>query len=120
MTEKEVMNYDGLLAGQVYEVDTVPLAEGQKVVRGDLLECVVTEGVPAATFAKATAEAKTVNLYRIAAENKDTTGGQADIVGYGAGYYNSQKVNVSGDAEKNRIALKGAGMILKQCQSGTM
>ena len=118
--EREVINYDGLLAGPVYQVDTVRLASGQTVARGDLLECVVTEGVPAATFSKASAAAKVGNLYRIAAENVDASDGESDVVGYGAGYYNLAKVGLEGDKDTNVLALKGAGIILTQCQDGTV
>lgn len=116
---REFLNYDGLLAGEVYTVDTVNLAGSQTVVRGDLLECVVTEGAPATTFAKVTAPAKVGNIYRIAAEDA-TTSAETPIVAYGAGYYNKAKVNVNGDETTNVNVLKASGIILKDVQDGTI
>ncbi len=117
---REVLNYDDLIAGEVYAVDTITLAASQSVVRGDLLECVVTSGVPAETFAKTTAAAAVGNIYRISAEDVTTDAATASMVGYGAGYYNANKVNVAGDATTNKNALSASGIILRGVQSGTI
>lgn len=112
----EVMRYDALHAGEVYVNTTVPLAKGT-YVRGDLLECTVTDGVPAATFHKATAAATAENIYLIAAEGK-TLAEAGTISAYGAGYYDIANVGIVGDATTNKIVLLAQGIVLRDCQSG--
>lgn len=117
---KEVCNYDGLLAGEVQVVESIPVATGQTIKRGDLLECAVTEGTAATEFSKVSAVAKVGNIYRIAADDIDTTSGASVVAAYGAGYYNASKVVVSGDMATNKMALRASGIILVNCQGGTV
>ena len=117
---KEVCNYDGLLAGEVQTVESIPVAASQTIKRGDLLESKVTEGTAATEFTKVADVAKVGNIYRIAADDIDTTSGASVVAAYGAGYYNAAKVTVSGDITVNKMALRATGIILVNCQSGTV
>lgn len=112
----ETMSYDALFAGEVLITTAVPVATGT-YARGDLLECTVTSGVPAATFHKATAAAVAGNIYMIAAEAKilDAAG---TIDAYGAGYYDIAEVAIVGDATTNKLVLLSQGIVLKACQTG--
>lgn len=112
----EVMTYDALIAGEVYVSATVPAAAGT-YARGDLLECAVTTGVPAATFHKAAAAAVAGNIYMIAAEGK-TLEAAGEIAAYGAGYYDEDQVATTGDATTNKLVLLAQGIVLRACQSG--
>ena len=116
--QKEYCNYDGLLAGEVQTVESIPVAASQTIKRGDLLESKVTEGTAATEFTKVSDVAKVGNIYRIAANDIDTTSGASVVAAYGAGYYNASKVTVSGDAKVNKMALRASGIILVNCQSG--
>ena len=118
MFETQALTYDNLIAGEVYVVETIPVAQGQTVTRGHLLECKVTTGTPATKFSVPSAAAAVGNIYRIAANDIDTTSGASVVAAYGAGYYNAAKVTVSGDAKVNKMALRASGIILVNCQSG--
>lgn len=112
----ETMSYDALFAGEVLVTAPVPAAAGT-YARGDLLECAVTSGVPAATFHKAAAAAVAGNIYMIAAEAK-TLDAAGTIDAYGAGYYDIAKVAIVGDASTNKLVLLSQGIVLKACQTG--
>lgn len=112
---KEVCNYDGLIAGEVYEIENIPVAQSQTIKRGDLLESKVTEGTAETEFTKASDVAKVGNIYRISADDVDTTDGAGTVTAYGAGYYNASKVTMSGDKQVNKMALRASGIILKHC-----
>lgn len=117
--ETQALTYDNLLAGEVYVVETVPVAQGQTVTRGQLLECKVTTGTPATSFSVPSAAAAVGNIYRIAAQDIDTTSGAGKVVAYGAGYYNIDAVTMSGDASVNQMVLRASNIVLKNCQSST-
>lgn len=111
----ETMSYDALYAGEVL-VDAAVPAAAATYARGDLLECTVTSGVPAATFHKATAAAVAGNIYMIAAEAK-TLDAAGTISAYGAGYYDIDQVGIVGDATTNKMVLLAQGIVLKACQT---
>lgn len=123
---REVMNYDGLIAGPVYTIATVPLAASQQVKRGDLLvaEVTVAAGASAntiaASFSKNAAQCAPGNLYMIAAEDADTTSGAGTVLAYGAGTYNKAGVALTGDATTNALVLLQQGIVLTPVQSGTV
>lgn len=131
---KEVNNYDGLLAGEVYTIAPVSIAKSQTIARGDLLVCPTTDGVPGTAFSKATAnptlgklnvtgEVTAVSLtdyiYAIAAEDITTTSNPGKITAYTAGYFNKSKVGLPGGfADGNKYALLARGIVLRDAQSG--
>lgn len=123
---QEVMNYDGLLAGTPYVIDAVPLATSQTIKRGDLLiaETTVATGASANTiatsFSKASAVAAPGNLYMIAAEDATTDSSAGTVLAYGAGYYNANSVNLTGDITTNRLVLLQQGIVLMNVQDGTV
>ena len=112
----EAMSYDALFGGEVIVTAAVPAAAGT-YARGDLMECTVTSGVPAATFHKATAAAVAGNIYMIAAEAK-TLAEVGTMDTYGAGYYDIAKVGIVGDETTNKLVLLSQGIVLKACQTG--
>ena len=113
---RETFNYDALVAGEIYGVMSVPVAAGVAVKKGDLLECVVTSGAPAATFTKPVAAAKTTNIYAIAAEDVEAGEGVVKVTAYTSGYFGKTAVKFGGatTAEANEIALLAHGIYLKE------
>ncbi len=124
--QREVMNYDSLIAGPVHTIATVPLAASQQVKRGDLLVAAVTvaTGAGASTiapsFSKNSAVCAPGSLYMIAAEDADTTGGAGKVLAYGAGTYNRAGVTLTGDAATNALVLLQQGIVLTSVQSGAV
>lgn len=114
----EELTFSTLITGPVHVHTTIPLAAGQTVQRGDLLECVVTSGVPANTFSKASAAAKAGNLYMIAAEDVTTGESAGTICAYGAGNYNIDAVGLTGDQTVNKLVLLLQGIVLETVKSG--
>ena len=124
---REVMNYDSLLAGPTQVIATVPLAASQTVKRGDLLVAAVTiaagasASTIAASFSKAAAAAAPGNLHMIAAEDVTTdSSGAGQVLAYGAGYYNQDAVGLTGDLNTNKLVLLQQGIVLVPVQSGTV
>lgn len=134
---REVNNYDGLLAGEVYTLAPVSIAKSQTIARGDLLVCSTTDGVPGATFSKATANptmgkltvtgavtavSLTDYIYAIAAQDITTTASAVGVAtAYLAGIFNKSKVGLpSGFADGNKYALLARGIVLREAQSGTI
>lgn len=134
---REVSNYDGLLAGEVYAIAPVTIAVSQTIARGDLLVCSTTDGVPGSTFSKATANptmgkltvtgavtavSLTDYIYAIAAEDVTTTGSvTGKAMAYFNGYFNKAKVGLpSNFADANKYALLARGIVLRDAQSGTI
>ena len=122
---REVMNYDSLLAGPTQVIATVPLAASQTVKRGDLLVAAVTiaagasASTIAASFSKAAAAAAPGNLHMIAAEDVTTdSSGAGQVLAYGAGYYNQDAVGLTGDLNTNKLVLLQQGIVLVPVQSG--
>ena len=113
---RETFNYDSLVAGEIYGVMSVPVAAGVDVKKGDLLECVVSSGAPAATFTKPTGVAKTTNIYAIAAEDVAAGEGVVKVTAYTGGYFGETAVKFGGatTAEDNKIALLAHGIYLKE------
>lgn len=113
---RETFNYDALVAGEIYGVASVPVAAGVAVAKGDLLECVVSSGTPAATFTKPTGTAKTTNIYAIAAEDVAAGDGVVKVTAYTNGYFGKTAVKFGGEttAEDNEIALLANGIYLKE------
>ena len=113
---REVFNYEALVAGEIYGVASVPVAAGVAVAKGDLLECVVSNGAPAATFTKPAGVAKTTNIYAIAAENAEAGEGVKKVTVYTNGYFGKTAVKFGGatTADENEIALIAHGIYLKE------
>lgn len=101
---KETFTYDELNVGG-YETVEVAIATGQKIKRGDLLILTGDE------FAKDTAGAKVGEVYCIAAEDVDTTGGAGTGVAYFSGKFNRAKVTEQASKGKEYI-LAAQGIIL--------
>lgn len=123
----EVTNYDELLCSQPRVIDVVPLAASQSVKRGDLLLCAVTVAAGAsastiaASFSKAAAVAAPGNLYMIAAEDATTDSSAGEVLAYGAGDYNINRINnLTGDETTNRLVLLQQGIVLHHAQSGVV
>ena len=123
----EVTNYDELLCSQPRVIDVVPLAASQSVKRGDLLLCAVTvtagasASTIAASFSKAAAVAAPGNLYMIAAEDATTDSNAGEVLAYGAGDYNINRINnLTGDETTNRLVLLQQGIVLHHAQSGVV
>lgn len=134
---REVSNYDGLLAGEVYTIVPVSIATSQTVKRGDLLVCSTTDGVPGTTFSKAAANptlgkltvsgavssvSLTDYIYAIAAEDITTSSSATGkITAYTAGYFNKSKVGLPlGFSDGNKYALLARGIVLRDAQSGAI
>ena len=125
----EVTNYDELLCSQPRVIDVVPVATGQTIKRGDLLVCTVTTTVAGSsataaigsTFSKASAVAAPGNLYMIAAEDVTTDSSAGEVLAYGAGDYNINRINnLTGDETTNRLVLLQQGIVLRHAQSGVV
>lgn len=123
----EVTNYDELLCSQPRVIDMVPVAASQTIKRGDLLVCAVTTTVSdssataaiGSTFSKASAVAAPGNLYMIAAEDVTTDSSAGEVLAYGAGDYNINRINnLTGDETTNRLVLLQQGIVLRHAQSG--
>jgi hypothetical protein len=110
--------YDNLFTGAVGEPVTIQVASGLTINRGDLLECVVTAGAPAASFTKPTAAAVTTNVYAIAADTITTTA-ISKIPAYIEGDFNANKVALGGASTvaANYNTLLAQGIVLKTPQS---
>lgn len=126
---EEVTNYDELLCSQPRVIDMVPVATSQTIKRGDLLVCAVTTTVAGSsataaigsTFSKASAVAAPGNLYMIAAEDVTTTSSAGEVLAYGAGDYNINRINnLTGDETTNRLVLLQQGIVLHHAQSGVV
>ncbi len=125
----EVTNYDELLCSQPRVIDMVPVAASQTIKRGDLLVCAVTTTVSdssataaiGSTFSKASAVAAPGNLYMIAAEDVTTDSSAGEVLAYGAGDYNVNRINnLTGDETTNRLVLLQQGIVLRHAQSGVV
>ena len=125
----EVTNYDELLCSQPRVIDMVPVAATQTIKRGDLLVCAVTTTVSdssataaiGSTFSKASAVAAPGNLYMIAAEDVTTDSSAGEVLAYGAGDYNINRINnLTGDETTNRLVLLQQGIVLRHAQSGVV
>lgn len=125
----EVTNYDELLCSQPRVIDMVPVAASQTIKRGDLLVCAVTTTVSdssataaiGSTFSKASAVAAPGNLYMIAAEDVTTDSSAGEMLAYGAGDYNINRINnLTGDETTNRLVLLQQGIVLRHAQSGVV
>lgn len=125
----EVTNYDELLCSQPRVVDMVPVAASQTIKRGDLLVCAVTTTVSdssataaiGSTFSKASAVAAPGNLYMIAAEDVTTDSSAGEVLAYGAGDYNINRINnLTGDETTNRLVLLQQGIVLRHAQNGVV
>lgn len=125
----EVTNYDELLCSQPRVIDMVPVATSQTIKRGDLLVCAVTTTVAGSsataavgsTFSKASAVAAPGNLYMIAAEDVTTTSSAGEVLAYGAGDYNINRINnLTGDETTNRLVLLQQGIVLHHAQGGVV
>lgn len=125
----EVTNYDELLCSQPRVIDMVPVAASQTIKRGDLLVCAVTTTVSGSsataaigsTFSKASAVAAPGNLYMIAAEDVTTDSSAGEVLAYGAGDYNINRINnLTGDETTNRLVLLQQGIVLRHAQSGVV
>ena len=125
----EVTNYDELLFSQPRVIDMVPVATSQTIKRGDLLVCAVTTTVSGSsataaigsTFSKASAVAAPGNLYMIAAEDVTTDSSAGEVLAYGAGDYNINRINnLTGDETTNRLVLLQQGIVLRHAQSGVV
>ena len=125
----EVTNYDELLCSQPRVIDMVPVAASQTIKRGDLLVCAVTPTVSGSsataaigsTFSKASAVAAPGNLYMIAAEDVTTDSSAGEVLAYGAGDYNINRINnLTGDETTNRLVLLQQGIVLRHAQSGVV
>lgn len=125
----EVTNYDELLCSQPRVIDMVPVAASQTIKRGDLLVCAVTTTVSdssataaiGSTFSKASAVAAPGNLYMIAAEDVTTDSSAGEVLAYGAGDYNINRLNnLTGDETTNRLVLLQQGIVLRHAQSGVV
>lgn len=125
----EVTNYDELLCSQPRVIDMVPVATSQTIKRGDLLVCAVTTTVSdssataaiGSTFSKASAVAAPGNLYMIAAEDVTTDSSAGEVLAYGAGDYNINRINnLTGDETTNRLVLLQQGIVLRHAQSGVV
>lgn len=125
----EVTNYDELLCSQPRVIDMVPVAASQTIKRGDLLVCAVTTTVSdssataaiGSTFSKASAVAAPGNLYMIAAEDVTTDSSAGEVLAYGAGDYNINRINnLTGDETTNRLVLLQQGVVLRHAQSGVV
>lgn len=128
----EELKFEPLITGPANSVGAVPLDANQVVVKGDLLECSVTtkaicaaagteitaSSAIATTFHKATAAAKPGNVYVIAAEDVTTSGSAGTVCAYGAGFYNIDKVGITGDAATNKLVLLAQGIVLEKVKSG--
>lgn len=95
MANRESFEYSQLFAGEVGHIVRVPVS-GATVKRGDILEGTVTSGAVAATFKKATADAKVGNIYVVCAEAKENYTGE--VVAYADGYFDAGQVKIN-DAE---------------------
>ena len=125
----EVTNYDELLCSQPRVIDMVPVTTSQTIKRGDLLVCAVTTTVAGSsataaigsTFSKASAVAAPGNLYIIAAEDVTTDSSAGEVLAYGAGDYNINRINnLTGDETTNRLVLLQQGNDLHHAQSGVV
>lgn len=125
----EVTNYDELLCSQPRVIDMVPVVASQTIKRGDLLVCAVTTTVSdssataaiGSTFSKASAVAAPGNLYMIAAEDVTTDSSAGEVLAYGAGDYNINRINnLTGDETTNRLVLLQQGIVLRHAQSGVV
>ena len=125
----EVTNYDELLCSQPRVIDMVPVAASQTIKRGDLLVCAVTTTVSdssataaiGSTFSKASAVAAPGSLYMIAAEDVTTDSSAGEVLAYGAGDYNINRINnLTGDETTNRLVLLQQGIVLRHAQSGVV
>lgn len=125
----EVTNYDEMLCSQPRVIDMVPVAASQTIKRGDLLVCAVTTTVSdssataaiGSTFSKASAVAAPGNLYMIAAEDVTTDSSAGEVLAYGAGDYNINRINnLTGDKTTNRLVLLQQGIVLRHAQSGVV
>ena len=125
----EVTNYDELLCSQPRVIDMLPVAASQTIKRGDLLVCAVTTTVSdssataaiGSTFSKASAVAAPGNLYMIAAEDVTTDSSAGEVLAYGAGDYNINRINnLTGDETTNRLVLLQQGIVLRHAQSGVV
>lgn len=125
----EVTNYDELLCSQPRVIDMVPVAASQTIKRGDLLVCAVTTTVSdssataaiGSTFSKASAVAAPGNLYMIAAEDVTTDSSAGEVLAYGAGDYNINRINnLTGDETTNRLVLLQQSIVLRHAQSGVV
>lgn len=125
----EVINYDELLCSRPRVIDMVPVATSQTIKRGDLLVCAVTTTVSGSsataaigsTFSKASAVAAPGNLYMIAAEDVTTDSSAGEVLAYGAGDYNINRINnLTGDETTNRLVLLQQGIVLRHAQSGVV
>ena len=125
----EVTTYDELLGSQPRVIVLGPVAASQTIKRGDLLVCAVTTTVSdssataaiGSTFSKASAVAAPGNLYMIAAEDVTTDSSAGEVLAYGAGDYNINRINnLTGDETTNRLVLLQQGIVLRHAQSGVV
>ena len=73
------------------------------------------------TFSKAAAVAAPGNLYMIAAEDVTTDSSAGEVLAYGAGDYNINRINnLTGDETTNRLVLLQQGIVLHHAQSGVV
>ena len=89
----EAMNFDQLFAGEVPYIVKVKVAKAS-YKRGELLECVVSDGAMAATYGKPTAKASINNAYVICAEDVEAEANDV-VVAYKEGYFNANKVTLA-------------------------
>lgn len=101
---REEFKYSQLFAGEVEHIVRVPVSAAT-IKRGDVLECAVTSGAPATTFAKAKADAKVGNIYVIAAENVENYTGEVVAYAEGCFDYAQVKINDKEVSDTSKIAL---------------
>ena len=108
---RETMNFDQLFAGEVGHIVSVPVS-GATIKRGDVLVATVTSGAVAATFVKATEDAKVGNIYVVAANDvKNFTG---DVVAYADGYFDAAvaKINDKAINDASKLALMASKIFI--------
>lgn len=88
----EKLEHKQLFAGEVSGMIRVSVADGT-YRRGQVLECVVTDGTPATTYGKAAGELKTTNDYVICNEDFVATGGTETVSAIKYGYFNKELVS---------------------------
>ena len=125
---KETLQYDSLLTGEVSGVAGVKLAASQQVKRGDLLELAVTESVSGSAvvrtlgsaFSRPAAAVKLGNLYAVAAEDCTTQAEDTDktVTVYLGGYFNPDAMRFGGasTAADNALGLLAGGINLTRTQ----
>lgn len=95
----EKLEYKQLFAGEVHGMIRVPVADGT-YKRGQVLECVVSEGTPATTYGKAASELTAVNDYLICDEDVVASGSKGTVAAFKFGYFNKELVTTDGNTTK--------------------